>query len=68
LGYHAAYGLFDRRDDFAKLDIDEFPEAREHAELLDQLFPRATHGAPGLHHRFVDWLPTRPASGSARAG
>jgi hypothetical protein len=29
LGYHAAYGLFDRRDDFAKLDPKEFPKAQE---------------------------------------
>jgi predicted acylesterase/phospholipase RssA len=57
LGYHAAYGLFDRRDDFAKLDIAEFPHARQQAELLDQLFPRVTpSGPPGQKYHFADWL------------
>ena len=46
LGYHAAYGLFDRRDDFAKLDNKEYPLARRHAALLDELFPRMTSGKP----------------------
>jgi hypothetical protein len=59
LGYHAAYGLFDRRDDFAKLDIAEFPQARVQVELLDRLFPRVTTGTPGPHRRFADWLPPR---------
>jgi hypothetical protein len=67
LGYHAAYGLFDRRDDYAKLDFDEFPDARAHAELLDQLFPRATNGTAGPHLRFVDRLPERPAVDRADA-
>jgi hypothetical protein len=67
LGYHAAYGLFDRRDDFAKLDLAEFPLARAHAELLDQLFPRVTTGTPGPHRRFVDWLPALPAPSPVKA-
>ena len=58
LGYHAAYGLFDRRDDFAKLDPKEFPQARTQVELLDELFPRVMTGGPSTHRRrFVDWLP-----------
>jgi Patatin-like phospholipase len=55
LGYHAAYGLFDRRDDFAKLDPAEFPQASAHAQLLDRLFPRVTKSTPGPHQRFFDW-------------
>jgi predicted acylesterase/phospholipase RssA len=51
LGYHAAYGLFDRRDDFAKLDPKEFPKAREQVALLDELFPRATNGGAPVQFR-----------------
>jgi hypothetical protein len=55
LGYHAPYGLFDRRDDFAKLDPEEFPKAREQATLLDELFPRVTEGsAPGEFRSFSE--------------
>src|SRR5207249_755778 len=61
LGYHAAFGLFDRRDDFAKLDLAEFPEARKQVELLDQLFPRKTaSGAPNERSSLADWLPAAP--------
>jgi hypothetical protein len=67
LGYHAANGLFDRRDDFAKLDPAEFPRASVHAELLDQLFPRVTKDTPGSHRRFVDWLPAVPAPSPVKA-
>ena len=57
LGYHAAYGLFDRRDDFAKLDEAERPCTPEHLDLLDRLFPRVTVAdAPRQHTRFADWL------------
>lgn len=57
LGYHAAYGLFDRRDDFAKLDEAERPCTPEHLDLLDRLFPRVTAAdAPRQHTRFADWL------------
>ncbi len=62
LGYHAAYGLFDRRDDFAKLDPKEFPKAQEQAALLDELFPRVTTGSPpapfrSFSERFSDERP-----------
>jgi predicted acylesterase/phospholipase RssA len=61
LGYHAAFGLFDRRDDFAKLDIAEFPRACEQVELLDELFPRVTDvSTSGQRQRFVEWLPSVP--------
>jgi len=58
-GHHATLGLFDRRDDFAKLDIAECSGAREQLELLDRLFPRVT-SARGPGHCFVDWLPPAP--------
>jgi Patatin-like phospholipase len=63
LGYHAAYGLFDRRDDFAKLDPAEFPKAREQVALLDELFPRVTkNGATGQVASFSEWFSEkRPA-------
>ena len=38
LGYHAAFGLFDRRDGFARLDPNEFPQMRVPLALLGQLF------------------------------
>ena len=56
LGYHAAHGLFDRRDDFAKLDTNEFPDAMRDVKLLDDLFPRRPGAAPRLHSQFVDWF------------
>jgi hypothetical protein len=63
LGYHAVYGLFDRRDKFAHLDPDEFPKVPSQLALLDQLFPRVTtSGAPRRHQNFADQL-----SGSAAA-
>jgi hypothetical protein len=61
LGYHAAYGLFDRRDDFAKLDPKEFPKAQEQVALLDKLFPRATDGsAPARFRSFSEWFSKGP--------
>jgi hypothetical protein len=68
LGYHAAYGLFFRRDDFAKLDPDDFPKMREQVALLDRLFPRVPEdGPPAQHRRFVDRLPAAPADVPATA-
>jgi hypothetical protein len=57
LGYHAAFGLFDRRDSFAHLSPDECPEALVQIALLDRLFPRVTTGgAPTQRENFSDWL------------
>jgi patatin-like phospholipase len=57
LGYHAAYGLFDRRDDFAKLDPKEFPKAQEQVAFLDELFPRVTNGGALAQFRsFSEWF------------
>jgi hypothetical protein len=59
LGYHATNGFFDRRDDFAKLDLAEVPDARKQVMLLDELFPRV--GGPSPHRAaFADWLPRVP--------
>jgi hypothetical protein len=67
LGYHATYGLFDRRDTFAQLDPAEYQDYRSEVALLDELFPRVTTGAPpGRHQRFVDWL--RPSSPCQSSG
>ncbi len=57
LGFHAAYRLFDRSDDFAHLDPQQNPDVPVQIELLDQLFPRAaTGGPPGQKQTFADWL------------
>jgi len=58
LGYHAAYGLFDRRDTFAKLDPRDYPDYASELALLDREFPRAPGwGLPTRHQYFVEWLP-----------
>jgi hypothetical protein len=58
LGYHTTFGLFDRHDDFVKLDPAEFSDARNQLELLDRLFPRKTTvGAPNQRQRFVELSP-----------
>jgi hypothetical protein len=54
LGFHGTFGLFDRRDDFAKFDVADVPSAWTHAELLDRLFPRVSTEESGSHERFVD--------------
>ncbi len=56
LGYHATNGLFDRRDDYAKLDTNEFPDAWKDAKLLDDLFPRRPNATSHPHALFVDWF------------
>jgi hypothetical protein len=54
LGYHAALGLFDRRDAFAHLDLAENPQTRGLVESLDGMFPlgEAVEG----RQRFAEWL------------
>ena len=57
LGYHAAFGFFDRRDTFAHLDPNECPDTLTHIELLDRLFPQSTsHRAPAARVKFSEWL------------
>jgi Patatin-like phospholipase len=68
LGYHAAYGLFDRRDAFAHLDPAENPLVRGQLDLLDRLFPHVTTGgAPGQRLRFAEWLPEAPVENRTEA-
>jgi hypothetical protein len=66
LGYHAAFGLFDRRDGFACLDPNEFPQMRVQLALLDQLFPRASDaGLPRQHQRSGNWVQANATGGAA---
>ena len=66
LGYHAAFGLFDRRDGFACLDPNEFPQMRVQLALLDQLFPRASDaGLPRQHQRSGNWVQANAPGGAA---
>ena len=58
LGYHAVNGFFDHRDDFAKLDATEFPDAWKDLDLLDSLFPRRPGAVPRPRPRFGDWFTT----------
>jgi predicted acylesterase/phospholipase RssA len=60
LGFHAAYRLFDRSDNFAHLDPGENPKFREQVDLLDQLFPRVkpvkAEDPPAQKQTFAVWL------------
>jgi len=63
LGFHAAYGLFDRSDAFAHLEPANYPSARDELALLDWLFPRVTTGGtPKQRQTFVGWLPKAKAA------
>jgi Patatin-like phospholipase len=66
LGYHAANGLFDRRDDFAKTDSRD--ELQADVELLDQLFPRARRGRPGEKSLLAEWLLETPPEPEGEQG
>src|SRR5262249_8498004 len=39
LGFHAACGLFDRRDCFGRVDPEQFASTKDDLELLDKIFP-----------------------------
>jgi hypothetical protein len=39
LGFHAAWGLFDRRDCFGRIDPEQFASTKDDLELLDKIFP-----------------------------
>jgi hypothetical protein len=63
LGYHATYGLFDRRDTFAQLDLAEYPDYLTQVAFIDQLLPRATTGGPPRRYQhLVDWLSPNQAA------
>lgn len=59
LGFHAAYRLFDRSDEFAHLDPEKNLNVRPQIDLLDQLFPRVLtrDPPPGQKQTFAAWLP-----------
>jgi hypothetical protein len=61
LGFHAAYGLFDRSDAFAHLDATKNPSVRPAIELLDQLFPLRNGMPPGPKQTLAAWLPASRA-------
>ena len=57
LGFHAAFGLFDRGDSFAYPKDISNGDLRQEVGLLDQLFPRvAAGGPPGRKQTFMAWL------------
>ena len=60
LGFHAAFGLFDRSDSFAHLDAVRNADVRPRMEELDQLFPRISRengDSPRQKQTFTEWLP-----------
>jgi hypothetical protein len=60
LGFHAAFGLFDRSDNLAHLDPVTNADVRRHMADLDQLFPRIpseTGDPPRQKQTFTEWLP-----------
>jgi hypothetical protein len=66
LGYHSAFGLFDRRDTFAQLDPSEYPDYMSEVALLDHEFPRVTSGGPPRRYRqLVDWISFTHSGASA---
>lgn len=63
LGFHATHRFFDRRDDFAHIDPDANPCARDDVALLDKIFPPHTppdRCALRKHETFADWLEAKP--------
>jgi hypothetical protein len=64
LGFHATYGLFDRKDEFAFFDPKKYPRVPEHLKRLDNLFPQVSdraEQAPDQRHAFSEWLSTSAA-------
>jgi hypothetical protein len=60
LGFHAAFGLFDRSDNIAHLDLVTNADVRRQMADLDQLFPRIsskTGDSPRQKQTFAEWLP-----------
>ena len=60
LGFHEAYGLFNRSDKFAYLDPAKEPHFEAYITLLDRLFPRIESDGPlGQKQTFAAWMPRR---------
>ena len=70
LGFHGAFGLFDRSDAVAHLDPLANADVRSQMMDLDQLFPRVPSGTndpPRQKQTFTEWLPRIGRSPRRRA-
>jgi hypothetical protein len=70
LGFHGAFGLFDRSDSVAHLDPVANADVRSQMMDLDQLFPRVpsgTNDSPRQKQTFTEWLPRIGRSPRRRA-
>jgi hypothetical protein len=59
LGFHAAFRLFDRDDEFAHLDLRDSPGSAKEIHLLDRLFPRPEPDGEDPPHQkttFAEWV------------
>jgi hypothetical protein len=59
LGFHAAFRLFDRDDEFAHLDLRDDPGSAKEIHLLDRLFPRPEPDGEDPPHQkttFAEWV------------
>jgi hypothetical protein len=68
LGFHAAFRLFDRDDDFAHLHSGDNLNALREIQLLDRLFPRPTpkdEDPPHQKTTFAEWAASNRAATKA---
>jgi len=56
LGFHAAYGFFDRRDRFAHLDPGRNVCVRDNLQYLDELFPLRPQDDPCLPRQYRSFV------------
>ena len=70
LGFHAAHGFFDRRDQFAHRDLSENTCIKDAIESLDELFPPSSNSDPcwpKKYQTFAEWLVADAAEKAALA-
>jgi len=67
LGFHAADGLFDRRDCFGRLDSQQFPTMKEALELLDRIFPAVPNLDPSRMRKADTFVKLAEGSRAATA-
>jgi hypothetical protein len=67
LGFHAADGLFDRRDCFGRLDPQQFPTMKEALELLDRIFPAVPNLVPSRMRKADTFVKLAEGSRAATA-
>lgn len=68
LGFHASFGLFDRRDEFAYLNLYDYPRTSDEIAYLDQLFPQTSDPEtrkPGQRTTFINGVHSQPAKKAA---